>query len=476
MRKLSLGSSILACLALSGQALGQAGPSASPAPAPANPGPSNAGESGATPGAGSVVSTGNGGTIVVQAAPAGGTSYAPTNPNAGLPSSSQPRTGNERDGFDLAGQSSGPSVVYGGKGSAGVLTPQRPVSVPPIHVVRKGDTLWDLCDSYYQNPWGWPKVWSYNPQVVNPHWIYPGDQLRLRDPNDPLAQRGEQLAALTPGGSGGRGGRGGRAGRGVQRLGVPPSTVFLRDMGFLGDPKRDVWGELVGAVEDQMLLSDGNHVYLMMRPGVDLKPGQTLTIFTPVRKPDDVPGARKPPGEIVSVKGSIKIDQFNPKTRVARGEVVESLDVIERGYKIGPVGRKFDVVPPKPAQKSVQTRVLTSIYPHEVIGQHQLTFLDRGSDDGLEPGTRLFVLRQGDTWRNSLKVASGMLKDRVKIESSKRVEVETTPTHGEDKQFPSEVIAELRVLRTEKFSSLAIVIESSRELEPGDIAISLVGK
>jgi nucleoid-associated protein YgaU len=51
--------------------------------------------------------------------------------------------------------------------------------VPDIHLVRRGDTLWDLCNRYYRNPWAWPKVWSYNPQVANPHWIYPGDQLRL---------------------------------------------------------------------------------------------------------------------------------------------------------------------------------------------------------------------------------------------------------------------------------------------------------
>ena len=64
----------------------------------------------------------------------------------------------------------------------------------------------------------------------------------------------------------------------------------------------------------------------------------------------------------------------------------------------------------------------------------------------------------------------------ISTESSKRVEVETTPTRGEDKQFPSEVVAELRVLRTEKYSSLAIVVESIREVEPGDIAVSLQGK
>jgi hypothetical protein len=459
LRKLSLGASILACASLTSQAFAQAGPSASPAPS--NPGESGSGSSGVlAPG------TSGGSTIIVQPAPAGGTSYGPAapDPNADLPSSSQPRVGNARDGFDLAGSSAGGGVVYGGKGSAGIVGPQRVLEVPAIHVVRKGDTLWDLCDSYYQNPWGWPKVWSYNPQVVNPHWIYPGDQLRLRDPNDPGSQRRERLAGATPAGSSRQG-----AGR------IPPSTVFLRDQGFLGDPKRDVWGELAGAVEDQMLLSDGNHVYLLMRPGVTLKPGQQLTLFTPIRKPDDVPGARKPPGEIVSVKGTIKVDQFNPKTRVARGEVIESLDVIERGFKVGPVGRRFDVVPPKKAAKAVQARVLTSVYPHELLGQHQLLFLDRGSEDGLEPGTRLFVLRQGDTWRSSLKVASGMLKDRVRMESSKRVDIERTPTTGEDKEFPSEVVAELRVLRAEKYSALAIVIETRREIEPGDVATSLAG-
>jgi hypothetical protein len=388
--------------------------------------------------------------------------------NKGLPSSSQSRTGNETDGFDLGGSKGGSSVVYGGKGAAGIIGPQRSIEVPAIHVVRKGDTLWDLCGSYYSNPWGWPKVWSYNPQIVNPHWIYPGDQIRLRDANDPRAQRGEQLATATPGALG--------ASSKSLRKGLPPSTVFLRDHGFLGDPKRDVWGELVGAAEDQMLLSNGNHVYLMMRPGVELKPGQSLTIFTPIRKPEDVPGARNPPGEIVSVKGTIKIDQFNPKTRVARGEVVEALDVIERGYRVGPVGRQFDVVPPKAAAKNVQVRVLSSVYPHRVLGQHQLTFLDHGSEDGLEAGTRLFVLRQGDTWRNTLNVGNNMLKYRMKIESSKSADVERTPVVEDDKPFPSEVVAELRIIRAEKYSSLAIVIESRREVEPGDVAVALQGK
>jgi LysM domain len=452
LRRLSLGASILVCLALAGRASAQAGPSPSPA---GNPG------EGATPTAAPAPVQ----TVVVQRAP--GVVMGPplSDLNKGLPSSSQSRTGDERDGFDLAPARGGGGVVYGGQGAAAVLGQARPLEVPPLHVVKKGDTLWDLSDAYFANPWGWPKVWSYNPQIVNPHWIYPGDQVRLRDPND-TSGRGTAAMAMLAAPSGVRGGR----------ATVVPTTVFLRDQGFLGDPKRDLWGELVGAVEDQMLLSDGNHVYMVMRPGVELSPGQTLTIFTPVRKPEDVPGARKPPGEIVSVKGSVRIEQFNPKTRVARGRVTESLDVIERGFKVGPVGRQFDVVPPRPATRAVQARVLSGIYPHNIMGQNQLTFMDRGSEDGLEPGNRLFVLRRGDSWRRSLNVGNDMLKYRLKIESTKPSETERTPTDGEDKQFPSEVVAELRILRTEKYSSIAIVLEARRELEPGDVATSLPGK
>ena len=120
--------------------------------------------------------------------------------------------------------------------------------------------------------------------------------------------------------------------------------------------------------------------------------------------------------------------------------------------------------------------MLSSVYPHRLLGQNQLAFLDHGSEDGLEPGTRLFVLRQGDTWRNTLNVGNTMLKYRMKMESAKPADSEKTPMVDDDKQFPSEVLAELRVLRAEKYSSLAIVIEARREVEPGDIAVSLQGK
>ncbi|NIP47776.1 MAG: LysM peptidoglycan-binding domain-containing protein, partial [Gammaproteobacteria bacterium] len=66
---------------------------------------------------------------------------------------------------------------------------------PTRYVVKKGDTLWDISEHFLVEPWRWPEIWQLNPQVRNPHLIYPGDELALfyRDgkPVVQLTRRGE---------------------------------------------------------------------------------------------------------------------------------------------------------------------------------------------------------------------------------------------------------------------------------------------
>lgn len=360
-----------------------------------------------------------------------------------LPSSSQSTTdiNSSKSGFDLNKSTAGVGALKGDKGgqyiAEGSVTPQG-------HTVRRGDTLWGISGQYFKNPYNWPRLWAQNPQILNPHWIYPGDRLRLRDYLGP--SRGKS---------------------------VPENTVFLRNYGWVDDPEKDRWGELVGSPDDQMLLSYGDDAYIELdaRKFKDLhiELGQELQIFRPVKTLRGREADAS--GELVEVLGTVRVDRFNPKTRMIRAHIVEALDVIERGVFVGPIPRKFIIQPPVQNEKYLEARILTALYPHQFFGQNQVVFLDRGERQGVKVGNRFIAVRRGDRWVETLDTAGPGATIRARTEDDRDAEIEDLKTDGPREKYPNETFAELRVLDVRPNTCMAIVTESAFELERDTILV-----
>ena len=341
-------------------------------------GASGGGTSGGT-GSGTTTGGTSGGTVTTgttqQAAPIYGGNVAPTAPGGVLgggnvsSSSSRPITGNETDHFDLGPKSGGGGTQYGGENGPVFLDGRGGGStrlnaggvVPNKHTVRKGDTLWDICDFYFQNPYQWPRIWSYNAQLQNPHWIYPGDQIALKSNGISMTEVPDQSTGNNGGGLIDR------------RRQVPGDTIFLRDQGFVDDKSDDNWGEITGAPVDKMFLSDFDEVYLRLAGNRDVKLGQELTIFRDIRT---VPG-----GKVVQIQGTLRVNQWNPKERIAKAQIIESLDVVERGARVGPIARKFIVQHPRFEIVVCEERHQLPLDRRDPRKWHRTWFLRKGLDE-----------------------------------------------------------------------------------------------
>src|SRR5512140_1889384 len=180
----------------------------------------------------------------------------------------QQQEGGETEGADVTDQ----GQVRPGKQPVG-----KESAPGEVHTVIKGDTLWDLSQQYLGNAWYWPKVWSYNPEIANPHWIYPGNEVRFfpgeevptRDPTEQMPAEDQVKPATDLNPDEGTEFVEDTAGDEIEVVGqigrAPPKAVFILRNTFVTPREVEEAGNIVGSFAEKLILSAPDEMYVKVR-------------------------------------------------------------------------------------------------------------------------------------------------------------------------------------------------------------------
>ena len=307
---------------------------------------------------------------------------------------------------------------------------------PELHVVRKGDTLWDICFYYFNDPWQWPKVWSYNPQITNPHWIYPGDLVRLLPRGMFASQPDATPPDTTPSDT-----------KPIDKLPAPAQRrdVGIKQTAFVEKSDLDKSIVVDGAVDEKELLAVGDSIYLSYPANNPPKIGQKYSVY----KPDNtVKSGGKEQGAYVRVLGTVEVVSVK-QDKKARAVITEANQEIERGAKVGPLAKQFKNVPPVPPKVDAQGNIVAMLTKDQLIGQGEVVFVDLGKGSGLEVGNRMFVVRRGDAKPPQSKDTVGQ----------------------DDRKFPARSLGEVVIVEVGDKISIGLVTLSVKEMSVGDIVM-----
>lgn len=309
---------------------------------------------------------------------------------------------------------------------------------PDKYTVIKGDTLWDISAHFLESPWKWPEVWSYNPQIKNPHLIYPGDVVYLEydAQGKPILRvsRGQATVKMSPKVR-------------ATRVDTPVASIPLNAIEqFLGQPrvlsKREIdnAGYIISGMETRLLAGTGDRIYARgLIPGED--PNSTyavLRIGEPYRNPgaktNDILGY-----EALHVADAQVSDFGDPSTLFVKDSTRETI-IGDRLLPKKASGLDQAFIP-RPPETPIDGQIISVIDGVSRIGQYQTVVLNKGDQDGLETGHVLAVFQHGEKVRDHY--------------SKKRGEIVT---------LPDERAGIVLVYRTFDRVSYALVMEAERDM------------
>lgn len=307
---------------------------------------------------------------------------------------------------------------------------------PERYIVQKGDTLWDISKRFLHDPWLWPEIWYRNPEVRNPHLIYPGDVISLIyidgkprltvRPKDRVGEtvklspriREESISGAIP------------------TIPLEAIRPFLTETRIVEDGVLDTAPYIVAGADEHVLSSANDKVYVR---GLD---EQTHKNYNIVRKGDTYtdPDTNKVLGHEARHIGNARLlREGDPATLSVRSSNREIL-VGDRTLPHTDDSFQANFMPKAP-ETEIDGSIISVLDGVSQIGQYSIVVLNRGQEHGLEVGDVLAIYKAGATIRDTV---SGQYGDKVKL--------------------PDERAGELIVFRTFGGMSLGLIMQATRAM------------
>lgn len=303
---------------------------------------------------------------------------------------------------------------------------------PDEYTVVKGDTLWDISARFLSKPWLWPEVWYANPQIQNPHLIYPGDvislvyvngrpQLRLR--------RGGGTDKLSPQV------RSTPLDSAIPTIPIDAIQQFLNHSRVFSQQDLDAAPYIVESADEHLITGAGDRVYVRRLPSAATS---RYSVYRPGQVYRD-PDTKEQLGVEGLYIGDANLQRFGDPSTLQLVRTTREAKIGDRLFPVDADEIQRNFMPHAPAD--MHGRIISVVDGVTQIGQHQVVVLNRGARDGLEVGHVLAISQAG-----------ARVADKV---SGKRGEMVT---------LPDERAGVLMVFRTFDRVSYALVMSATRAI------------
>ncbi len=301
-----------------------------------------------------------------------------------------------------------------------------------VYIIKEGDTLWDISSQVLNSPWYWPRLWHANPRILNPHLIYPGNELQLPGAASagdsaaaPVAQAPvpatepsaevpseapvEELAAAEP------------AYdeevpslepepvpdvAGMEMMSVeqqlPPmptesrlrTAIIRRDTerrfylrygseGFVSKDEVKAAASIVDSHVEKMLFTQNDKIFIGLGEGSGVQPGQRFTAYETLEKVNH-PSSGAFVGYRTKQVGTIEVLEVYPD--VSKAVIVQAFDAMERGTLLKPFEPYERTVYPQPSPESLDGFIIAVQNDLIYAAEHMIVYVDKGANSNLNVG------------------------------------------------------------------------------------------